>query len=106
MMKDNIGRYIKIDIKRKFNRNLAKFISFFNEDTVVIEGTDFYLSYKKIINEIEIQLDTEWKTIEELKNKIKPALNFKDVKIKVIINPLEEKTSVEILNGEIIKILV
>ena len=102
MMKDNIGRYIK----RKFNRNLAKFISFFNEDTVVIEGTDFYLSYKKIINEIEIQLDTEWKTIEELKNKIKPALNFKDVKIKVIINPLEEKTSVEILNGEIIKILV
>lgn len=106
MMKDNIGRYIKIDIKRKFNRNLANFISFFNEDTVVIEGTDFYLSYKKIINEIEIQLDTEWKTIEELKDKIKPALNFKDVKIKVIINPLEEKTSVEILNGEIIKILV
>lgn len=47
MMKDNIGRYIKIDIKRKFNRNLANFISFFNEDTVVIEGTDFYLSYKK-----------------------------------------------------------
>ena len=106
MMKDNIGRYIKIDIKRKFNRNLTKFISFFNEDTVVIEGTDFYFSYKKIINEIEIQLDTEWKTIEELKDKIKLALNFKDVKIKVIINPLEEKTSVEILNGEIIKILV
>lgn len=105
MMKDNIGRYIKIDIKRKFNRNLAKFISFFNEDTVVIEGTDFYLSYKKIINEIEIQLDTEWKTIEDLKNKIKPALKFKDVKIKVIVNIFEEKTKVEILNGEITQIL-
>lgn len=105
MIKDNIGKYIKIDIKRKFNRNLAKFISFFNEDTIVIEGTNFYLSYKKIINEIEIQLDTEWKTIEELKDKIKPALNFKDVKIKVIINPLEEKTSVEILNGKITQIL-
>ena len=104
-MKDNIGRYIKIDIKRKFNRNLAKFISFFNEDTVVIEGTDFYLSYKKIINEIEIQLDTEWKTIEELKDKIKLALNFKDVKIKVIVNIFEEKTKVEILNGEITQIL-
>lgn len=66
----------------------------------------FIFRIKKIINEIEIQLDTEWKTIEELKDKIKPALNFKDVKIKVIINPLEEKTSVEIFNGEIIKILV